>query len=828
MHKDVDHERFNTAYRTTYHQIVDHIVKTFDNRARPKTKLKTKPKPLAREYEEGLTKALGEALAEIDIQIASIESPLSIRRAVIQFNSVHPKINKRLRLPWKFHDKPLPKAPAELLYLRPDLPISILTELWLRLDPSKGWCGILRKPDGYETLLRAAKRKQAYLCHAEWSERRDRSSLPRFRTQIRNEMQKWRNRKTNPPPLVGLAEPYPNDSSFDDVVRRVWEKFKLVRPAHNVFYLADLVLNQQLAGISAELVLPPGDKVKLHDIRTFLSTCQWLLNRFVFEPILQAERSYSGEGPSYPKAHFWSPSTQANPEPEHYEMVESLIKIFTPYDLKRRHRDEFSKRYTNKPLNKSATTEALFRKLRGHCEIAQGDMGRLAIGYNRHAYEVACVVGAIMDVLFYGDKSTIESIVRRRAPGLEGIDELLEAANVPFLFRQLFRGLSKEDQLFLIPQYREHFIHSFYVFTIGVALMAYGPSGVVPEKLQIRNKKESDIKDILKSWFLVSMWHDVAYMIEKGNLVLEQHVLSLMNRGRRDKGVLPWLPSLGHLMQVENVLNEIRELSRDAIALPAVEDEIRDKQLRHRLRGDVVVATAFERRDHGIWSALVMNHAWDQRMAQVYFGKKIPKKRWSDYSSPTRSKIARAIIPHHLCEWDVIGILRDHDAIKSLKRPLSGMCLSATQLATSIKNRKPVKRGQVGCKSLAASLPAKGNELGYLLGICDVLSQAGRENAEVPEERSKKLGIKYTNISANTRGSGSLDIDLKYVDSKISQALFIERFKVPAIFFGMAFGRINRTGEEVLRITIESELDNKNATALFWHPDLVEANASGI
>ena len=95
-------------------------------------------------------------------------------------------------------------------------------------------------------------------------------------------------------------------------------------------------------------------------------------------------------------------------------------------------------------------------------------------------------------------------------------------AKAPFRFIQLFKGLSKEDQLFLIPQYREHFIHSFYVFVLGVVLMSYAPVNVIPEGLGINEEDDEDkVKERLKKWFLVSMWHDIAYMIEKGNLVLE-------------------------------------------------------------------------------------------------------------------------------------------------------------------------------------------------------------------------------------------------------------------------------------------------------------------
>ena len=66
--------------------------------------------------------------------------------------------------------------------------------------------------------------------------------------------------------------------------------------------------------------------------------------------------------------------------------------------------------------------------------------------------------------------------------------------------------------------------------------------GGLPKKAPTEKTLQKD----LKTWFLVSMWHDIAYMVEKGNKVLEQHITSFLQPNERNKGLLPWHPSLGN------------------------------------------------------------------------------------------------------------------------------------------------------------------------------------------------------------------------------------------------------------------------------------------
>ncbi len=172
------------------------------------------------------------------------------------------------------------------------------------------------------------------------------------------------------------------------------------------------------------------------------------MNRYVFNLILHVEKAHSSDGVLYRDAYFFEKSSNE------YPMINKIIKLLTlPHPTTAE-----SKPYSGKPFINFTIISQLFKKIRVHFELTKGLRGAYFHGYKKHAYEVACTVGGIMDILFFNgfdvnDKS-IETIIRQSGPNLDKIDDRLEKMHVPFLFRQLFKGLSKEDQLFLIPKYR--------------------------------------------------------------------------------------------------------------------------------------------------------------------------------------------------------------------------------------------------------------------------------------------------------------------------------------------------------------------------------------
>jgi len=781
-------------YRKTYDDIVNYLVDGHEKQ----------PK----EYAEKLTEYLRPILDAIHKSINNKYETrnVSIKTAFIHLNSLHPKINKRLMLPWgidletfnKYNEEYYINGSAATLCLLPDTPNHLLTEIILRLRPrsreengdsSKDWVGIILQNGHPQTKLLEQANKY-YLCGVNWNA--DDPDKRLFSEQIRLKLQEW-GKANEQHALIALREEYP-PREFRLVTGRVFDWFKKYPNTENAFYLVDLVDSEQLAGIVAELDIKNG--ATIDDVDSLLRDCQWHINQYVLSPIMEIEKLYSAEGPSYPDAYFESSEIEGS---RNYEMINGLIRLFTPYATSNPELEpskRFNQRYDGYAFNNMDVIKKLFRKIRTHFEITRGLMGKYAVGYRKHAYEVACVVAGIMDALFYGEENdpSIEYIIRRSSPGFEGLDDKLKQEKVPFLFRQLFRGLSKEDHLFLIPMYREHFIHSFYVFAFGVALMAYSPDKLIPPSLQLKKfTDESEVKRFLKKWFMVSMWHDIAYMIEKGDMVLEAHILSLMREGRRQKGLLPWSPSLGNLIQVENLLDEIRGLSKGSIEMcPRLSNKI--GHYKDRLPSDMVISAAFERRDHGVWSALMLNHAWDSQMDTLVL------RNWSS-ADEERKMIAKAIIPHHLADWDVRPILEDYDYLKK-KDILPDICAKEATIEKIIKGESLDCDTSKCLKRPLFVIPYEGNEMGYLLGICDMISQAGRENADIPKGIGSDLGIRYNLLEAHSSleaTKGSMGLRLEYTIGTNLRAVFRKRFIRPSLFLGL---KSQSKQKEAIEITI--------------------------
>ncbi len=69
------------------------------------------------------------------------------------------------------------------------------------------------------------------------------------------------------------------------------------------------------------------------------------------------------------------------------------------------------------------------------------------------------------------------------------------------LMKLLYHMLNFEEELQSLPSYREHFVHSFHVFTYG---------------LIINNLLDGMVlKDKFKEWFIISIFHDVGYPLSK-------------------------------------------------------------------------------------------------------------------------------------------------------------------------------------------------------------------------------------------------------------------------------------------------------------------------
>ncbi len=86
-------------------------------------------------------------------------------------------------------------------------------------------------------------------------------------------------------------------------------------------------------------------------------------------------------------------------------------------------------------------------------------------------------------------------------------------------------ALDFEETLRLDGGYREHFIHSYHVFLLGLFLM---------EQLELFSKTKEGKRKQLQTWFLISMYHDIAYPIQKMKDITEQY-LKRLDPGNADR-----------------------------------------------------------------------------------------------------------------------------------------------------------------------------------------------------------------------------------------------------------------------------------------------------
>ena len=428
------------------------------------------------------------------------------------------------------------------MYLQPDKPTHLLTEILWRLKPKseigkRDWIGLIKNGPGPDRINELAEEMQMYVFSCNNRHLYVENFLPI--------LENWRKKNADEgKALVDLKEEY-TKKHVEDLTQKVRENWLFGEESshNNVFFIVDIAESEQLAGIDMELQLPPEvTKKTLDEVDKLLHDCQWMVSQYIVGLVSRVEKVHSVSGGLYRDMYFYKEMEDTEVKREFtYPMIDNLCKFLN------------TETYSERTFSKWPFIKLLFRKLRTHFEVVGGQRGNYCLGYRNHAYEVVCTVAGVMDVLFeFGESpskgedgkplrpNSIEDIVRQSGPYLTQIqDKLKEKTEIPFLFRQLFRGLSAENQLFVIPMYREHFIHSFYTFVFGLILMCRPPHNTIPRSLRIIGKGKHQSRELLKEWFMVSMWHDIAYILQKGSSVLEQYVLRFMQGKIRYKGLLP-------------------------------------------------------------------------------------------------------------------------------------------------------------------------------------------------------------------------------------------------------------------------------------------------
>lgn len=756
-------------------------------------------------YETMIRRAVTPILKNVGDRL-SHTGPCRLGRGIVYINSIF--TNARIRLPllgiqehgvtWrKWCGQVRAGNPEEFMFLQPDKPSHLLTELMWRLQKQDCWgkgfaLGLfMTSQNTIYSRLKGFGNLWLFLAasDAEWpppgfDQPKDKTAkqfadLPDLLGHAdENSLYKFES-------LGGRLEEHRYDVRDDcelkhgpmyttkdvEILTRrglnvLFDCWKDDKPADSIFYLPDVVETEFLGGVDFGIVFD-GNQVTKDQLSEFLKDVQWMVHECIIDLVVSAERKTASVGDTYRSAYFVTNKPIPAADDDKVGIQKALETV----------RDSVSDSPAREVLN----------SLLSHFTLAFTDRGMYWRGYASQAHAVACRVAQILELLFPADERIVKpglaKAVRRAGRSVENIKRHLK--HQPFFIQQLFEGLRAENDLFYLPLYREHFIHSFHCFVIGVLLL-----GVRPKRV-INDTSFPFLKDaqFLRAWFLTSMWHDIAYPLQKAGDLVEVGVRRLIGEDhtKRHVGLLPIQPSVGHLFQVEGLIKSLTGNGipwNDVLSLPeSIQDTIDVK--------DAVVAVALDHLDHGVWSAFMFKHALDSE--------KVGRRVRSMLGSTLMGKVFAGIIPHHASEW------KWGELAKGFWKRENGVY-------------KTIEYSPPEFPHIAHNL----NPLGYLLSLSDIVSQAGREAPEFDTSVPSNMGIRFQDIRCTE--DTSLLVALNYDNPKKALDIIIDKhFQKPAACLGMWNGTVseNRDKErfqalkESLVIEFRKKDENKNEEPLW-------------
>ena len=663
---------------------------------------------------------------------------LSIGRGLVRVNSS--KFHRRINLwlggdgdhEWQdfwLSDSQYEKIPTEkdLVFAHPDQIKHLLTELMWRFQPLGNGNGIKSfivtqkaKTFSTDTPVKVIKiEEETQINDSHW--------LDTMITKV----------------LVPLDKPkFPllnrNDGLYrSDEIKKILETptkvlFGSIEPyfgsgPESIVCVPDLIETSTIGGLEFEL-LGFGDKsLSATDLEEFIDAVRWKL-RLVIELISNAEKTFSVRGKVYKDAYFHKTEGHSDTGPT-YPALDNILELTQP------------------PEARTDVVRKLLEKVYGHFAKAKHS-GEHWREYQSHTFEVACTVGGVIDTLWpSARKVMIENMVCARGPTLDGLQKELNDEKRKFI-PQLFRGLEREKDLFLLPQYRDHFIHSFYCFVLGLILMSKN-NVLLSNELHLKDidysekenrerKKEDEDSDrkLLQKWFIISMGHDIAYIMQKGGDVVEKFVLDYL-QSNPSKKLMQWSLCVRDLLQFGKFPQYLTNVSDTAFT---IHPENLKKVLRQTICQEIVNDVAHRQIQHDIWSSMFIMHSLGSCAEYLQ-----DKYKWI----PTDlDAVGRAILPHHVLSWNdkeghLMNLLRTDDSV-------------ACEVDWNPRINK------------------KDNPMGYLLFLCDTISQAGRLAPELNEGDLDIREMKFQKIEVTPE---RLHIELNYVfkeqydDDKITEEL---------------------------------------------------------
>lgn len=198
---------------------------------------------------------------------------------------------------------------------------------------------------------------------------------------------------------------------------------------------------------------------------------------------------------------------------------------------------------------------------------------------------------------------------------LEGVRRFCKVLNLPIRFSNAFSKFQRhEGILYTLPYYRDHFIHMFHVFYLGYLIL----NGWWNSKASFLEGEDEERKNvILKTWFIASIQHDIAYPIEMAEFWVPRFPKDALDLDVEIRSYFDWSPILlvgENTSHIEKMTENFLYPSKST----ANGDEIRRKEFAFKKWFNEQL---LEKHDHGALGSLSMlNFGWSKTDLECAYG----------------------------------------------------------------------------------------------------------------------------------------------------------------------------------------------------------------
>ena len=174
-------------------------------------------------------------------------------------------------------------------------------------------------------------------------------------------------------------------------------------------------------------------------------------------------------------------------------------------------------------------------------------------------------------------------------------------------------ALDNQNNLKNIPQYRQHFIHSFHVFLTGIRLLSSGENTLQKccDNMNKINKIKITKNNFIKAWFFTSIFHDISYAIANLEGWVNEAVIKTVffNRDNKEKHKIWARHQIANLFRFEDYNESLLQLI-NLIMLYSPKNAETNKVFFQELYEKTMGPYDKDRKsDHGILSAIMFLNA---------------------------------------------------------------------------------------------------------------------------------------------------------------------------------------------------------------------------